>query len=76
MFRNCVFKPNVDTVKWFKKAGIRAGKTMAQTAIALIGTSAVIEAVDWKLVVSGAIVSGIVSILTSITGIPEVEAEE
>lgn len=76
MFKNCVFKPNVDTVKWFKKAGIRAGKTMAQTAIALIGTSAVIEAVDWKLVVSGAIVSGIVSILTSITGIPEVEAEE
>ncbi len=76
MFKNCVFKPNVDTVKWFKKAGIRAGKTMAQTAIALIGTSAVIEAVDWKLVISGAIVSGIVSILTSITGIPEVEAEE
>lgn len=76
MFKNCVFKPNVDTVKWFKKAGIRAGKTMAQTAIALIGTSAVIEAVDWKLVVSGAIVSGIVSILTSITGIPEVEAED
>lgn len=76
MFKNCVFKPNVDTVKWFKKAGIRAGKTMAQTAIALIGTSAVIETVDWKLVISGAIVSGIVSILTSITGIPEVEAEE
>lgn len=76
MFKNCVFKPNVDTVKWFKKAGIRAGKTMAQTAIALIGTSAVIESVDWKLVISGAIVSGIVSILTSITGIPEVEAEE
>lgn len=76
MFKNCVFKPNVDTVKWFKKAGIRAGKTMAQTAIALIGTSAVIEAVDWKLVISGAIVSGIVSILTSITGIPEVEAED
>ena len=76
MFKNCVFKPNVDTVKWFKKAGIRAGKTMAQTAVALIGTSAVMEAVDWKLVVSGAIVSGIVSILTSIAGIPEVEAEE
>ncbi len=76
MFKNCVFKPNVNTVKWLKKAGIRAGKTMAQTAISLIGTSAVIEAVDWKLVVSGAIVSGIVSMLTSITGIPEVEAEE
>lgn len=76
MFKNCVFKPNVDTVKWLKKAGIRAGKTMAQTAISLIGTSAVIEAVDWKLVISGAIVSGIVSMLTSIAGIPEVEAEE
>jgi hypothetical protein len=76
MFKNCVFKPNVDTVKWFKKAGIRAGKTMAQTAIALIGTNALISAVDWKVVASGVAMSGIVSILTSIAGIPEVKAEE
>lgn len=76
MLKNCVFKHNVDTVKWIKAAGVRAVKTMAQTAVALIGTSAFINSVDWKMVISGAIVSGIVSILTSIAGIPEVEAKE
>ena len=76
MFKNCVFKPNVDTVKWFKKAGVRAVNTMAQTAVALIGTSAFVNSVDWKMVISGAIVSGVVSVLTSIAGIPEVEAKE
>lgn len=75
MFKNCVLKPNVDTVEWCKRAGIRAVKTMAQTAVALIGTSAFVESVDWKMVVSGAVVSGVVSILTSVAGIPEVEAE-
>ena len=75
MFKNCVFKPNVHTDEWCKKAGIRAIKTMAQTAVALIGTSAFVESVDWKMVVSGAVVSGVVSILTSVAGIPEVEAE-
>ena len=76
MFKNCVFKPNVNTVEWCKKAGIRAIKTMAQTAVALIGTSAFVESVDWKMVVSGAVVSGVVSILTSVAGIPEVEAKK
>lgn len=76
MFKNCVLKPNVDTVKWIKAAGVRAVKTMAQTAVALIGTSTFIDSVDWKMVISGAIVSGVVSVLTSIAGIPEVEAEE
>lgn len=76
MFKNCVFKPNVDTVQWCKKAGVRAVKTMAQTAVALIGTSAFINNVDWKMVISGAVVSGIVSVLTSVAGIPEVEAKE
>ena len=76
MFKNCVFKPNVNTVKWIKAAGVRATKTMAQTAVALIGTSTFIDNVDWKMVISGAIVSGVVSVLTSIAGIPEVEAEE
>lgn len=76
MFKNCVFKSNVDTVQWCKKAGVRAVKTMAQTAVALIGTSAFVNSVDWKMVISGAIVSGIVSVLTSIAGIPEVEAKE
>lgn len=75
MFKNCVFKQNVDTVRWLKASIIRAIKTVAQTAVAVIGTATVIDAVDWKMVISSAIVAGIVSILTSIGGIPEVEEE-
>lgn len=75
MFKNCVFKPNVNTAEWLKKAGIRAVKTMAQTAVAVIGTGAVISAVDWQMVASSAVVAGIVSILTSVAGIPEVGGE-
>lgn len=70
------FKPSVDTVKWLKRAGIRALKTMAQTAVGVIGAGSVISAVDWKMVTSAAVVAGVVSILTSVAGIPEVEAEE
>ena len=76
MFKNCVFKPSVDTVKWLKRAGSRALKTMAQTAVGVIGAGSVISAVDWKMVTSAAVVAGVVSILTSVAGIPEVEAEE
>ena len=75
MFKNCVFKVSVDTKKWMKAAGIRALKTVAQTAVAVIGTGAVVSAVDWKMVVSASIVAGVVSILTSVAGIPEVEGE-
>ena len=76
MLKNSVFKPSVSTQKWAKAAGIRSIKTMAaQTAVAVIGTGAVISAVDWKMVVSSAIVAGIVSWLTSLAGIPEVEEE-
>ena len=75
MFKNCVFKVSVDTRKWMKAAGIRAVKTMAQTAVAVIGTASVVSSVDWKLVVSSAIVAGVVSLLTSVAGIPEVEEE-
>lgn len=46
-FNNCVFKSNVDTLSWFKAAGVRAVKTMAQTAIALIGTAQFVEQVNW-----------------------------
>lgn len=70
---NNVFNPNVDTVKWVKAAGVRAVKTMAQAAIGIIGTAALIESVDWKVVVSSAAIAGVVSILTSIAGIPEVK---
>lgn len=75
MFKNSVLKVSVDTQKWLKAAGIRAVKTMAQTAVAVIGTGAVISAVDWKMVLSASIVAGVVSILTSVAGIPEVEGE-
>ena len=71
--KNNVFNPNVDTVKWIKAAAVRSVKTMAQTAIGVIGAATLIESVDWKVVASGAIISGIVSILTSVAGIPEVE---
>lgn len=76
MFRNCVFKASVDTQKWMKAAGIRAVKTMAQTAVAVIGTAAVVSAVDWKMAVSASVVAGVVSLLTSVAGIPEVKDGE
>lgn len=75
MFKNCVFKPNVDTTKWIKAAGVRAIKTVAQTSVAIIGTSVTIGAVDWKMVASASVLAGIVSILTSVAGIKEVQAE-
>ena len=75
MFKNCVFKQNVDTIKWIKAAGVRAIKTVAQTAVAIIGTSATIGTVDWKMVASASVLAGIVSILTSVAGIKEVQAE-
>lgn len=75
MFKNTVFKVSVDTQKWIKAAGVRAIKTMAQTAVGVIGSSAVISAVDWKVVVSSAVVAGVVSVLTSVAGIPEVSEE-
>ncbi len=76
MFKNCVFKVSVDTQKWIKAAGIRAIKTMAQTAVAVIGTAAVVSAVDWKMAVSASVVAGVVSLLTSVAGIPEVKDGE
>lgn len=76
MFKNCVFKPSVNTVEWFKAAGIRAIKTMAQAAISVIGSSVVISSVDWKMVVSASVVAGVVSLLTSVAGLPEVESKE
>ena len=59
---------------WLKAAGIRCIKTMAQAAIAIIGTSAVMADIDWKIVVSSAVVAGILSLLTSLAGLPEVDA--
>ena len=59
---------------WFKAAGIRAIKTIAQTAVATIGTSAVLGDVNWVAVVSASVLAGVLSLLTSVAGLPEVEA--
>ena len=61
------------TKEWFKAAAIRAIKTCAQTAVATIGTAAVMSSVDWKMVVSASILAGILSTLTSLAGLPEVD---
>ena len=62
------------TREWWKAAGIRAVKTICQTAIATIGTAAVMSQVDWKMVLSASVLAGILSMLTSLAGLPEVEA--
>lgn len=61
--------------KWIKAAGVRAVKTMAQAAVAIVGTSAVISEVDWIMVGSASLLAGILSVLTSIAGLPEVTEE-
>lgn len=62
-----------DWKKWAKAAGIRAVKTVAQTAVATIGSAAVLSQVDAKMVVSAAVLAGILSLLTSVAGLPEME---
>lgn len=59
------------TKKWIKAAGVRALKTVAQAAIAAIGSATVLGAVDWKIVASTAVLSGVLSLLTSVAGLPE-----
>ena len=61
---------------WFKAAGVRAVRTMAQTAAALIGTSLVLSEVDWVTVASASVLAGLLSILTSVAGLPEVKEGE
>lgn len=60
---------------WIKAAGVRAIKTVAQTAVATIGTSAVMDEVNWVMVGSASLLAGLLSLLTSVAGLPEVPAE-
>lgn len=76
MFKNNVFKPSVNTIAWMKSAGIRAIKTMAQTAVAMLTVGQAVSEIDWMNVLSVSFVAGVCSLLTSIGGIPEVTEEE
>ncbi len=62
--------------RWLKAAGVRALKTVAQTAIATIGTAAVLAEVNWIVVASASVLAGVISMLTSVAGLPEVEEYE
>ena len=68
MLKNCVFRADVDTIQWVKAAGIRAVKTMAQTFVATIGSAAVMGEGNWPMVV-------VLSVATSIAGLPELPAK-
>ena len=63
------------TKQWFKAAGVRSLKTIAQTAVATIGTSAVLSSVDWRVVISASLLAGVLSVLNSFAGLPEVTEE-
>lgn len=64
------------TKNWLKAARVRAVKTVAQTFIASVGTAAVMSAVDWKMVLSASVLAGILSLATSVAGLPEVKTKE
>ena len=76
MFKNNVFNSSVDTKEWLKSAGIRAVKTMAQTALSMLTVGQAVIDVNWVNVLSVSVVAGVISVLTSITGIPEVTSYE
>ena len=63
------------TKQWFKAAGIRSLKTVCQIAVATIGTSAVLSSVDWRVVLSASLLAGVLSVLNSFAGLPEVTEE-
>lgn len=60
---------------WAKAAGVRAVKTMAQTAVATIGTAAIMSEVNWPMIVSASLLSGVISMLTSVAGLPELDTQ-
>lgn len=67
---------NIFTLEWLKAAGIRALKTVAQTALATIGTTALMNEVNWIMVGSASLMAGILSLLTSIAGLPELKDKD
>ena len=75
MFKNNVFNVSVDTKKWVKAAMVRAVKTMAQTAAGMLTVGSTISEVDWGYIASVSVTAGIISIVTSVVGIPEVQEE-
>lgn len=64
------------TAKWWKAAGIRAVRTVAQTAIGIIGASAVLSDVNWVTVASASVLAGVLSLLTSVAGLPEIKEDK
>ena len=66
---------NLKCKEWWKAAGVRCAKTMAQTAVALIGTATLISDINWAMVGSATLLAGVLSVLTSISGLPECSRE-
>ena len=64
------------TVKWWKAAGVRAVRTVAQTAIGIIGASVVLSDVNWVTVASASVLAGVLSLLTSVAGLPEIKEDK
>lgn len=75
MFKNNVFNVSVDTKKWIKAASVRAVRTMAQTALSMLTVGQAMMDVNWVNVISVSAVAGVISILNSIAGLPEVKEE-
>lgn len=76
MFKNNVFNVSVDTVEWIKATAVRAIKTAAQTAGGMIIAGSAMNEVEWGYIGSVSLVAGILSVVTSIAGIPEVQAKK